>query len=304
MNPILLTFILAATAAADPPARRDQALTARLEREARTTGGLVAIAALHVESGQRLSLRGDRGVFMASVIKLPVAIAVLARAERGELSVDQSVRLGPGDLSPGRSAIAERHPQGGTLSVAELLEAAVSDSDNTASDALQRLLGGPAGTAAELRRLKLDGIDVSRTYVEWVKDGAERKAFLSDRRDRATPDGLVQLLARLQRGELLGPDGTARLLRLMTDTRNPAGRLRAGVPAGTRVAHKTGTWGNAAANVAVNDVGLITLPDGTHLAVALMVSEPKGQWQDVEPVMARLTSALYAAWADPLKDSW
>jgi beta-lactamase class A len=296
------TLLVLSTTAASTGAPARPALAAELERLARDAGGTVAIAALHVESGERFSLRGDQRVFMASVIMLPVAVAVLARVERGELALDRPVKLGPEDLSPGRSPIAERHPQGATLKVAELLEAAVSDSDNTASDALQRLLGGPAGTAAELARLDVGGVDVSRTYVEWVKafpkSDEERRGFLADPRDCATPEGLVALLARLQRRELLGQDNTARLLRWMTETRNPDRRIPAGVPAGTRVAHKTGTWGNDAFNVSVNDVGLVTLPDGTHLALALMVKAAPAKWESVEPVMARLARALYADWVD------
>jgi beta-lactamase class A len=298
----LFTLAFAVLVAAPLPERAQKALVAELEDRARPAGGTVAIAALHVESGQSVSLRGDQGVFMASVVKLPVAVAVLARAERGELSVERPVTLGPEDMRPGRSPVAERHPKGVTLKVAELIEAAVSDSDNTASDALQRLLGGPAGTAAELRRLKVDGIDVSRTYGEWGRefpkdDEAQRRQFLSDTRDRATPDGVVQLLARLQRGELLGRDGTARLLRIMTETRNPTRRIPAGVPVGTQVAHKTGTWGDDTTTVCVNDVGLITLPDGTHLAVAVMAREPKAKLEDVEAALARVTRALYSNWA-------
>ena len=317
-----------ASATAAQPA--DDTLAARLRAVAARTGGEVGIAALHVGSGRRVSVNGDLPVFMASVVKLPLAVQVLSRVDRGELRLDDTVALRPRDLRVGRSGIADRHPRGVTLTVRELIRWAVSESDNTASDALLRLGGGPAVATAELRRLGVTGLRIDRTYAEnsWQSTGvaapppearwtpalidsvtdavppAERLAagrrFLADARDHVTADGAVALLAGLARGELLSPASRALLREAMTDTRNPDTRIVAGVPAGTRVAHKTGTWIRVGdALVSVNDVGLVALPDGGELAVAVLVRGATASSAAIDSAMAEITRLLYAHLAAP-----
>src|SRR5438128_291988 len=126
-------------------------------------GGGVAVR--HVESGQRASLRGGERFCMASVYKLPIAIALLRSVDRGRIALDQKMTYGARDLRPGiaHSAIVDRAAGGSAAAtVRELVEAMLIESDNTASDLVMGLLGGPAAVTAELRAAGLGGIDVSR----------------------------------------------------------------------------------------------------------------------------------------------
>lgn len=304
-------------------------LVARLRTIAARTGGRVGIAALHLPSGQQVAVDGDLPVFMSSVVKLPLAVQLLARVDRGELRLGDSLTLAARDMRVGQSGIAARHPMGGlTLTVRELLRLAVAESDNSASDALLRYSGGAGRATAELRRLELHGVRIDRSYAEntWQFTGvdtpppeaqwthalmdsltsavpAERRAaagqrFLADERDHITANGAVALLARLARGELLSRASRAVLLADLTDTRNPDTRIVAGVPAGTAVAHKTGTWLRVRDTaVAVNDVGLVTLPDGGQLALAILVRGGTVPTTQIDAAMAAITRELYAHWA-------
>jgi beta-lactamase class A len=261
---------------------------------------------------------------MSSVVKLPLAVQVLARVDRGELRLDDSVRIAGHQLSPGHSPLAESHPQGGTFTVRELLRRAVSESDNTANDALLRYSGGPERATAELRRLRVSGVRIDRYYTGYTADyvgatlppaedlsralfdtlgrsaadGRRDSAavrFMSDSRDRTTASAIVALLTRLHRRTLLGRESTALLLQFMTDSRNPATRIVAGVPAGTPVAHKTGTWGGwRGVLVSVNDVGIVTLADGAgHLALAILVRQATRPSAVVDSAIADGTVLLF-----------
>jgi beta-lactamase class A len=292
------SLLLAAVPAQDTSTA---ALRRELGRIAAESGGHVGVAAVHVETGRAVSLNGGEGFQMQSVFKLPLGILVLRRAGAGVLRLDATVPVTAADLRAGHSPIADRHPRGGArYTVRELLRLAVSESDNTAADLLLRQVGGPAAVTREMQRLGVGGVRVDRGEGALALDfrgiprgpGRESRAvagalaatlpretrarafraYLRDPRDTATPEGMARLLVLLRRGQALRPAGTAELLRMMTETPTGAARLRALLPAGTVVAHKTGTSGDWEGVTGVaNDVGVVTLPDGTHLAVAVFV---------------------------------
>ena len=118
----------------------------------------------------------------------------------------------------------------------------------------------------------------------------ERTAHLrEDLRDTATPDGMAALLERIWKRDALAPDSAALLLDIMSRCDTGKGRLKGMLPAGTLVAHKTGTLGTA--NNVTDDVGIVTLP-GTegHLAIAAFVKwseEPEDQREHVIAELAR-----------------
>ena len=284
-------------------ARDTAALMRRLRALAAETGGTVGVHALHLPSGQKVSLRGSEPFFMASVTKFPLAVHVLGEVERGRISLSDRVELPAAQNCPGRSAVPNAHPRTTRLTVEELLRLAVSNSDNPANDALQRVSGGAAAVRRGLESRGFRGILVERPYTRLCVE-LNRGANAADRRDTATPEAMTSLLAALGTGRLLNRANTARLLGWMTDSRNPATRIVAGVPAGTRVAHKTGTWDGPGGRglYAVNDVGIFTLPDGRgELAVAIFVRSPERDMTVVQPAMARITRALFEHWTAPAR---
>jgi beta-lactamase class A len=169
--------------------------------------------------------------------------------------------------------------------VRTLLELALVESDNTASDKLIDLLGGPIGATRQLQARGIDGIQLQASLHD--------RSFVS--RNRGSAQALVRLLARLGRGELV--TGTERdlLLGCMTRTRTGAHRLRARLPAGTVVADKSGTGRDGAAT---NDVGLITLPgDRGQLAVAVLLAGSSMTQEQQEDLIAEIGRTAYDAFA-------
>jgi beta-lactamase class A len=290
----------AAPALAQTPNRTSPALAvlrARLEAHARATGGTVGLRAVHLETGETVGLRANERFFMSSVTKLPVAVAVLRRVDRGEIRLGDTVDLPASAMSVGHSPIREAHPNGTRMTVEALLRSAVSDSDNAANDALQRLMGGPAAVTAELARAGIRDVRIDRPYTQLSREMSAR-APVDDPRDTMTPDGAVALLRAIWAGRLLSPASRERLVGWMTRGRNPANRIVAGVPAGTAVAHKTGTWGAGPAVAAINDIGIITLPGRRgHVLLAIFVRNSPRRDSEVARDMAAMARTVYEHWA-------
>jgi beta-lactamase class A len=295
-----ITVTAAGAAAQDSTA----ALVRSLQAAAGRTGGTMGVAALHVESGRTVSLRGRRALLHGERHQLPLAVRVLREVDRGRIRLGDTVAIDASRMSPGRSLVRDRYPRGVRLTVEELIRLAVSESDNTANDALQRLVGGPRTIGRELEAAGIRGIRADRPYTRLAAE-VTPPLDPADPRDTATPRAMARLLAALQGGRLLGPASTARLLGWMTRTENPGDRIVAGVPAGTAVAHKTGTWGSRS-DGAINNVGIITLPGGRgHLAVAVFVRNPKVEHAASARAIAEATRILFDHWtAAPRADAW
>jgi beta-lactamase class A len=243
---------------------------------------------------------------MQSVMKLLVAVAVLDRVDQGRLHLNDPISITRANLSvevqPLAALLANRTRI--ELSVADLLERMITESDSAATDILIAQVGGPAGVQATLASKELGGLRIDRTERElqtqlvglrWRDDlvdpaayqravaavPAERRrealqAARSDPRDTATPAGMARLLVRLSDGTLLLPQSSAYLLGIMERTRTFPDRLAAGAPVGWKVAHKTGTSRTFEGTTEVtNDVGYLIAPDGSRaVAVAFLTRSP------------------------------
>jgi beta-lactamase class A len=213
---------------------------------------------------------------MQSVYKLPIAMAILDAAENGKLALDQKVRFLPSDLiSPGQhSPLRDAYPRANVeVPMEELLRLAVSESDGVASDILLRATGGPPVVDGYVKSLGIGGIRIRDTEKTLGSD------VHAQYENYAEPAALVQLLRRLADTSPLSVEHTDLLLKWMSDTPTGQHRLKALLPAGTRIAHKTGTSGtDAGITHATNDIGLITLPDGRQLAIAVLITDsPKSE---------------------------
>jgi len=291
-----------------------------LSRLARSTGGTVGIAAIHIESGRRVSLHGGERFPMASTYKVPIAVQLLTRVEKGEISLGEMIEVKASDLHLGTGTLTGLLNQPGViLSVRNLLELMLVVSDNSATDLLLRLAGGPQAVTSRLSEMGITGIDVSRSTLQMIADRsgfdlppeedwtletlqnletkasddsrrAARRRFEADRRDTSTPDAMVLLLERIYQGSLLKPETTDLLLGIMSRCRTGEGRLKGLLPQKTAVAHKTGTF----AGSVVDDVGILTLPDGGgHVAVAVFMKSPEVDDAESERAIAHISRAIY-----------
>lgn len=267
----------------------------------RAKPGVLGVGLSNLESGENFSFNGDRRFPMFSVFKAPLAAAALAEVDARRLNLDEMVTLEPQDLSPPLSAIADAFPAKRAYSLRELMHAAVVESDNTAADVLMKRIGGPGTVTAWLTGKHLPDIRIDRYERElapeaygmasfrpaWKGAGftaaynsvpdaqklAAIRAFLADPRDTATPQGALDFLTMLDRGELISPASTRALIEMMRATPRAADRIKAGFPAGVAWAHKPGTSGlDLGISIAFNDIGIFTLPDKRSYAAAGFLS--------------------------------
>ena len=272
-------------------------LQKELDRIGSAAGGRVGVAAVLIESGEHVAFHGDQPAFMASTVKFPVALIVLHLVEEGKLRLDQKVAVQKSELAPGVTTLGGKFKPGAEFTIRDLLGFMILNSDNTACDVLLRLSGGPQAIMARVQALGIEGMRLDRSEKQLAADYKRSRAqFLKDPRDTSTPDAMVALLAKFQQGETLNPPGTVLLREMLEQSTTGPNRLKGLLPPATVVAHKTGTWGEAA----MNDVGVITLSGGAkHIAIAVFVSGSKKETSIVERAIAEIARAVYDHWVQP-----
>ena len=313
---ILILLCVASAQTSDPSLQRLEREIARISKVA---GGTVGAKAIHIETGRQVSLNGGGRFPMASAYKVPIAVQLLTRVDQGEIKLDDMIEIKPSDLHPGSGTLTDLFNKPGVaLSVRNLLELMLLISDNSATDVVLRLAGGPAAVTARMRALGIEGINVDRPTVRLIADwiGMELppedkwspglfatapasvkpedravagRKFEADSRDTSTPDSMAGLLTRIYRKDLLKPGSAELLLDIMRRCRTGETRLKGILPEGTEVAHKTGTIGRT-----TNDVGIITLPDGAgHVAIAVFVKSSEKDVPQRERAIAEIARAAH-----------
>jgi beta-lactamase class A len=221
-------------------------------------------------------------------------MAVMKQVDAGQMKLDQKVRVTKGDfVRAGQySPIRDNNPNGVELSVNELLRFAISESDGTASDVLMKLVGGRIPVQMYLTDLQVSDMIVLNTEKELGQD------WQAQYRNSASPAAAVALLRALHERRGLSENSQTLLLKLLTESTPGAKRLKGLLPAGTVVAHKTGTSGSRnGITPATNDIGIITLPNGRHLAIAVFVSDSPADEATREAVIAKTAKAVWDQWS-------
>jgi beta-lactamase class A len=316
--PRMIALAVFALFAAAPAAAADVApLRAEIVRIARPVDGTIGVAAWRLDGrGPRVLVNADQRFPMASTFKVAVAGAILAKVDRGEISLDQLVPVDPAMMVESEGlASTFRHP-GVSVSVRNLLELMLTVSDNTATDLLTKLAGGAAAVTAWVRSQGIEGLRVDRDTAGIIRDffhlppgpfpqaleaGLKADPNLEDRstkpnaefdadpRDTATPEAMANLLQRIFTGKALSPRSTQLLAEIMERNTTGKTRIRGRLPEGTVVAEKTGTIGGS-----VNNVGLITLPGNAgKLVVAVFIKESGKPFEDRERVIADVSRMIY-----------
>ena len=278
-----------------PTGRADVAtLRKTIATLAQESRGQLGVGIELLETGERVVV-GTQHHPMQSVYKLPIAMAVLDLVDHKRLQLDSIVEVPVamfvtlGQHSP----IRDKNPNGTRATVRELLRLNTAESDGTACDVLLNLIGGPAKATAYLRRIGVQEMVVETTEREMGYD--PRVQY----RNWSTPLGALTLLRAVYERRVLSDTSNALLTRFLVETTTFPGRLKGQVPAGTVVAHKTGSSGSAnGVTAATNDIGIITLPDGRHLAVAVFLTDSRAEPAARDKVIAQVARAAWETWVE------
>ena len=297
-----------------------QALEQELVALGENFDGVAGIAVTEAETMATMAHDGDTPFPQQSVSKLWVTMTALDLVDNGALDLEEPVTLRDADLTvfhqPTRNIVRSR----GSFSTdyGDLMDRAITQSDNTANDRLLRRVGGPQAVAAFMRRKGITGVQFGtdeRTKqseiagLEWrqaysldrafydardnVPDKDRRRAFnayLADPMDGARAAAMAKALARLARGDLLSEESTELLLSTMEQTRSGPRRLKGGVPGGWTFGHKTGT-GQYFDGVqsGYNDVGILTAPDGSQYALVVFIGQTRASYAARMAMMQEVT---------------
>lgn len=270
---------------------RNQELQNQLTQITSAAKGKVGVVAVVLETGEAVSLNPHEHFPMQSVYKLPIGMAVMKQVDSGKIKPNQKVRVTTDEFigRASHSPIRDKYRNGTELTVDELMGWMLLESDGTASDVLMKLAGGPEAIQAYLTELGIKDMIILDT----------EKAFAQDHslqfRNWATPEAAVALLRALHERRGLSESGQALLLKLMAESNTGPKRLKGLLPAGTVVAHKTGTSGTEKNGItaATNDIGIITLPNGRHVAIAVFVADSPADEATREGVIARIARAVW-----------
>ncbi|MBB3910266.1 class A beta-lactamase [Sphingomonas desiccabilis] len=226
-------------------------------------GGRLGVSVLDTGTGRRLWLDPLARYPLCSTFKVPLAAAILARADRGELDVQRPIRFTQGDLLEYAPVVRENLSRG-EMTLAELCAAAIEWSDNAAANLLLPQLGGPSGLTRFLRSAgdSITRLDRVEPELNEYKPG--------ELRDTTTPMAMTTLLAALLTGDVLQPTSRKQLADWMIGSRTGDKRLRAGLPKGWRVGDKTGTSGNGQAN----DIAIAWPPNRKPILIACYLDAP------------------------------
>lgn len=271
-------------------------LQTQFEQLADSLNGNLGVSALHIESGEVVSFNGEKHFPMQSVYKFPIAMVMLHEVDEGNFSLEDFIEIGESDYIPtaGHSPIRNKYPRGVRLTIRDILTYNVSESDGTACDVLLRLLGGTAEVQRNIHDLGVENIAIATTeMVQVVNDTIQYQNW-------TTPLAMNELLLIFHNGTYLSEQGETLLEQMMSvsnkwfDT-----RIKGLLPAETILVHKTGTSRTYdRLTRATNDAGIITLPDGSHIAISVFVSDAYETQQQREMTIAKAARAAYDYWTN------
>ena len=247
-----------------------------------------------------LSINGDNHFPLQSVFKFHIALAVLSQIDKGKFSLTQEIKINKKDLLPKLySPIREDYPNGTTLTIARILEYTVSESDNAGCDILLKLIGGPKVVEAYFTKNNFKNISI-KINEEVMQDNWDLQF-----QNWTTPKAANEVLASFyyNKKKLLSKKSYDFIWKTMRETATGKNRLKGQLPNQTIIAHKTGSSGanKEGLTAAVNDIGIIFLPNGQHYFISAFVTNSKEDADTNEKIIADISKAAWDYFTSSMK---
>jgi beta-lactamase class A len=250
----------------------------------------VGISIKSIEDKDTLSINGNLKAPLMSVFKFHIALTVLNLVDEGKLSLTQEIFVKKKDLHEDTwSPMKEDYPDGNVkLTLDKILRYTVSHSDNNGCDKLIDLVGG---TKVVQRFINKQGI---KDFVIKVNE-EQMKNWKNLYINTTTPLAATELLEKFYKGEILKEATTKYLYQIMVETSRGLTWLKAGLPENTELAHRTGISGTNDANlrVAMNDIGIVKLPNGKHFIISVFLKNITESKEDTEKIIADIARATW-----------
>ncbi|MGE8431176.1 class A beta-lactamase, subclass A2 [Chryseobacterium joostei] len=248
----------------------------------------VGVSIMEIPKKEVVQINGNKFYPMLSTVKFHIALAILHKVEKGELSLQQKIYIKKEELLENTwSPFQKEHPEGNIeLTLEETMKWMVSYSDNNLTDILLRLIGGPEPVQKFIN---------SKNFV--IKNNEEdmHKDWGSQFINTITPNEATRLLEKFYNGKLLNKEHTKWLYTAMLNNASGAKRLKAHLPKGVKIAHRTGTsfTNEAGMTGAINDFGIIELSDKKRIYIAVFVHDTYEKFENAEAIIADISKATY-----------
>lgn len=241
---------------------------AEIARLADPRNGRIGVAAIDLLTGEEVSILGNQRFPMASTSKIAIAATFLEGVDQGRWSLDDRFPVLTALPSRRLSSAAAPVREGRLMSARDMIEVMITRSNNEATDGLLAVVGGPKAVNDWVRRAGIEGFSLDRDIATLVRDETEHDpATYIDMRDSATPLAMAKMLKGLHEGRWLSPQSRSLLIGAMERCVTGRNRIPGKMPSDVIIAHKTGSLYNTS-----SDVGIITLPSGRTVALAIYVT--------------------------------
>jgi beta-lactamase class A len=267
-----------------------EVLRSKLQEIIPDTGVKVGVAVLDFDDGDTLTVNGHAEFAQMSVAKFPQAMALLRMVDEGKLRRDTMLYFTGTDLDVRTaSPLRKDYPQAAfSLSIPEALKYSIGQSDNITSNKIFNIEGGPGTVEKYVHGLGIGDMYFGTDYAHLSPETYYK--------NRTTPWAMARLLQHFYQRKPLSDSSTKTLWKAMVEATSGPDRLKAGLPEGTVIGHKTGTSGQDRAtglSVATNDVGIVSLPNGRQYAIAVFVGESRLKPEANAKIIADISKAVW-----------
>ena len=289
---LFLHFLLATSCQTSN--NRTDSLRKKIEQIVSDKKAVVGVSIIGNDGKDTISLHGDKRLPMQSVFKFHIALAVLSEVDKGKLSLNQTIVISKDDLLPEDvwSPLRDENPKGGSFTIERLIQYSVSHSDNTACDILIKLIGTPKTVEEYFKKNNIQDLQI--TFNEEEMQSKWENMF----ENWTTPKTASETLKMFyeNKNNLLSKSSYDFFWKTNKETTTGKNRIRGQLPKETIVAHKTGWSGTnkeTGITAAVNNIGIVFLPNGEYFIISVFVSESKENFDTNEKIIADIAKATY-----------
>lgn len=250
----------------------------------------VGISIKGIEDKDTLNINGNLKMPMMSVFKFHIALTVLNEVDKGKLKLDQKFFIKKEELLENTwSPMRDDFPNGNmNVTLDQLLRYTVSHSDNNGCDILLNILGGTEKVQTFINK---QGIKDFTIKVNEQQMATWDNLYVNT----TTPLATTLLLEKFYKGKVLKKDTTQYLYQIMVETSRGLTWMKAGLPEGTELAHRTGISNTNDQNLraAMNDIGIVKLPNGKHFILSVYLMNITEKREDTEKIIADIAKATW-----------
>lgn len=295
----LLTSLLLFCFLFYPSFAQTDILKVQIEQVLLNKNATVGVSVLSFERGPVLAINDQLHYPLQSVFKFHIALAVLDKVDRKELSLNQKILVKKSDLLPDTwSPLRDDYPDGNVeLPLSRIIEYTISQSDNNGCDLLLRLIGGAAYVNNYINKLGVKDFSIQVNEEDMHREWNIQ--FLN----WTTPTSTIEVLRKFYAGNILSKESYDFLWKTMVETKTGENRIKGKLPEGAIVGHKTGTSGTNEEGItaAINDAGIIILPTGESVAISVFVSNSRESQEVNEGMIADISKLVWDWFLDKSK---